>query len=234
MEKIENNVIINEKILQLWNENPEARGNLMPLLYSEFKKNGFLFIGINPSYGKKAQNKNLTYEDITDEKINETIEFENKFVPGVLFNNDKNDEKVNQLYPYYKKPTKLAKEIDPKLNVQFIDLYQKRKTNQKEIESEINLYPEFFDNQLEITKEIVSIVKPKIIVVINAKASDTINAKWEIKKESKTCLYYYNKIPIFFSGMLSSQRALDNYNYERLKWHIHMYYQGKLDLINKR
>lgn len=28
------------------------------------------------------------------------------------------------------------------------------------------------------------------------------------------------KIPLFFSGMLTGQRALDNGSFERLKWHI--------------
>lgn len=29
-----------------------------------------------------------------------------------------------------------------------------------------------------------------------------------------------NAIPIFFASMLTGQRALDNYSFERLQWHL--------------
>ena len=43
----------------------------------------------------------------------------------------------------------------------------------------------------------------------------------KLKWNSKIDTYLFNKsIPMFFSGMLSGQRALDIGSYERLIWHI--------------
>ncbi len=115
-----------------------------------------------------------------------------------------------------------------------------RETNQKYIDTICKNYPEglnFIWQQLLVTKEILEELSPKVIIVSNTKArlflgkerikdrniwlgydfvfDDEIGTDRIMNKDSK--LY---GIPVFFTSMLSGQRAIDNGSFERLKWHI--------------
>ncbi len=111
-----------------------------------------------------------------------------------------------------------------------------RETNQGETKKRIG-YPnnkeksilnKFALAQLDILKEIIIGINPKVIVVVNAFASDIINDyglfkinKNEFEMEGYDILEIDNKnIPIIFSSMLTGQRALDNHSLRRLKWII--------------
>ncbi len=67
---------------------------------------------------------------------------------------------------------------------------------------------------------------PKIIVVANALTSDIMNNTkfFKINKENFNSNGYHvitinnREIPIFFTSMLTQQRALDKYSRERLIW----------------
>ena len=70
-------------------------------------------------------------------------------------------------------------------------------------------------------------ISPRVIVVFNALASKIIQEKqnigknnWNDEKGYDEIVIKGNKVPIFFSGMLTGQRALDDGSYKRLEWHI--------------
>ena len=87
---------------------------------------------------------------------------------------------------------------------------------------------EFVERQLKLSLEAIKDLNPSIIVVNNALASELICEKFGEEKipfnEEEgfhtLLLNNGNKIPIFFSSMLSGQRALDKHTYKRLIWHI--------------
>lgn len=90
---------------------------------------------------------------------------------------------------------------------------------------------DFIWKQLELSKLLLEKCQPRIIVVCNALAGTFIgkdkvgeNNKWldlDLNFDTEIGTYKWNnKTPIFFSGMLTGQRALDNGSYERLKWQI--------------
>ena len=123
-----------------------------------------------------------------------------------------------------------------------IDLLFVRWTNQKEVEqimSEKNGV-EFLWKQLLISKQIIEESNPKIIVVNNSFARKLLGFDKSIKNgqvfdiwmgfdfkfDNKIGTYritnneILNGTPVFFTSMLTGQRALDNGSYERLIWHI--------------
>ncbi|MGM9790953.1 MAG: hypothetical protein ACI3Y4_00955 [Candidatus Cryptobacteroides sp.] len=116
------------------------------------------------------------------------------------------------------------------------DLLFLRHTNQKEL---IDLFckTEFWNRQLEISKEIISELSPKLIVVLNAGASKCFAGLFnpdtnypideftrELRYDETLGAYRFiingKSTPVLFSGMLSGQRAIDNGSKRSLQWHI--------------
>ncbi|MCE9539407.1 MAG: hypothetical protein K8R85_09335 [Bacteroidetes bacterium] len=164
-------------------------------------QNALLFIGINPSSAK------------------DQIEYDSY-----------NLEQKNNVLPYYRKFENIAEECG--MAWTHLDLLFFRETRQnyiKEIlttENGVN----FIWEQLKIADNLIKISTPKIIVVCNTQArtflgKDKQNGKdewlnYDFKFDDNYGTYFWEGIPVFFSGMLSGQRALDIGSYERLKWHI--------------
>lgn len=170
-------------------------------IQDDIEYNSLMFIGINPSYNG---------------------------IPGNLFYNNSHGE----IHKYFKKFIKISSEVG--LNWSHLDLLFLRETNQKEVKSlgENNLGHIFYDEQLKIAKKIIETTKPKIIVVNNTYARDLLHSqsfttpKYDfefdenIGTERIVNNENLNKVPVFFTSMLTGQRALDLGSYTRLIWHI--------------
>ena len=135
------------------------------------------------------------------------------------------------------------KEIQDECNVScaHIDILFFRETNQKLIKSFMKDKRglDFLAKQIAISKKLIELSKPRMILVANALVKeflgfnktidsgiwmnydfikpldDTIGTSRIITENSN--LYY---TPVFFTSMLSGRRALDLGTFERLKWHI--------------
>jgi hypothetical protein len=167
----------------------------------DIKYNSLMFIGINPSYNG---------------------------IPGNLFY----DNSHGETHKYFKKFIEISSEVG--LNWSHQDLLFLRETNQKEVKSlgENNLGHVFYDEQLKISKKIIETTKPKIIVVNNTYARDLLHSqsfttpKYDFEFDEKIGTErivnneILNGVPIFFTSMLTGQRALDLGSYKRLIWHI--------------
>ena len=167
----------------------------------DIEYNSLMFIGINPSYNG---------------------------IPGNLFY----DNSHGETHKYFKKFIEISSEVG--LNWSHLDLLFLRETNQKEVKSlgENNLGHIFYDEQLKISKKIIETTKPKIIVVNNTYARDLLHSqsfttpKYDFEFDEKIGTErivnneILNGVPIFFTSMLTGQRALDLGSYKRLIWHI--------------
>ncbi|MBL0316357.1 MAG: hypothetical protein IPP69_11475 [Flavobacteriales bacterium] len=119
-----------------------------------------------------------------------------------------------------------------------LDLFCFRETNQRYVldllKSEHGI--DFLKIQFDLFRSILEVANPKIIVVCNALARDILNYKSSMGNLIGVNFEYefdykigtprivsegpLNDKPIFFSSMLSGQRALDRGSFERLGWHI--------------
>jgi len=166
-------------------------------------KNALLFVGINPSLRKRdkktrGERKFYTRNDIEgDPYFNKFIELEEK----------------------------------TKLHWTHIDLLFIRETKQESVEKmwDVSISREFLMAQLSISKRIIELAEPKIIVVSNAFARDLLGEKgklFEFDFDNTLGTHKIVKhetlsgIPVFFTSMLTGQRALDKGSFERLAWHI--------------
>ncbi len=204
------------QIQEIWNDENFKGIDIIKrgyILQDRIIKNSILFIGINPSFDEK-------------EGFPENI---GNYYP------------LNQkgiIHKYFKKFQEISKKVH--LQWSHTDLLFVRETNQKIVENIIcddkNNGAEFIYKQLLISKQIIEMSEPKIIIVNNTLArrllgkdkteNKEIWMDFDFKFDDKIGTYRINNnnklenTPVFFTSMLTGQRALDLGSYERLIWHI--------------
>ena len=233
---------INKEVINLWNStDKKLLNNRHPFLLNDIGKNKMIFIGINPSFSEKGFIK--SFKELEDEPLDEDIARafnklkESNYDINNFFSYSEDstfdmklslkvEEYTKEHYPYFNRFKEIAKSVD--MEWDSIDLFYLRETKQKNLAKyvfkkklELNI---FGQAQFDITKKVVEKIEPKIIVVANALASNLFKNEYKIKFNETYGCYFTEinnqMIPTFLSSMLSGQRALDNFSYERLIWHI--------------
>ena len=216
---------LNQGILNIWIDHFDEVKKfnnekiLWPVLSQEFNKNSILFLGINPSGDSDhAKDRFLikNKDDIRDnDKIRELIDMEKKNIWD------------NGYSKYFKPFQKISNQL--KISFDHFDLYFFRMRSSKKYFQllEENKESQFFKKQLNLSlNTIVHNITPKVIFVANKEASDIFIKRFssEIKFNELEGFYVLSinnhKIPVFFSGMISSARSIDNYTLDRIIWHI--------------
>ena len=173
----------------------------------ELARRTILFLGMNPSYSN------------------------DKVTPPGFYKEYK--------HPYFRRISNVTEVSNRSMHTTFPfahhDIFFVRHTSQKFVEEMKDSMENFFDIQINITKQIIVEAEPKIIVVANAGASKIF--QHEICKSWKPGLPQFDeelgvdfleveangksiRAPVLFTGMLSGQRALDDGSYYSLIWHI--------------
>lgn len=178
-------------------------------IHDRIKKNSILFLGINPSFSGKP--KPISH----------------------FINIDENQKS----HPYFNR----FKEIASKTNLSWkhYDLFFFRETKQNFIQILLKdaAGTDFLYKQLEVSKEIILDAQPKIIVVSNTMSRHFMGFDKNREKNTGVWMDFdfifdqeigtyritnteLKDVPVFFTSMLTGQRALDKGSYERLIWHI--------------
>jgi len=163
--------------------------------FENLEEEAMLFVGINPSNVENIEKYSIKKED--------------RIYWG--------SEEFKNEYPYYQHFDNLACEM----KWSHLDLYFCLETKQKILEEMKD--NKFLVEQINISKEIIQKLAPKIIVVCNAYVRCLMQEKFDCEFDNEIGTYRIkecNNVPIFFSGMFTGQRALDVGSRERLKWHI--------------
>lgn len=201
-----------DQIDEIWN-NP-LYNNIEVLqrgyaIHDTIKKNSILFLGINPSFSGKP--KSISH----------------------FINIDGNQKS----HPYFNR----FKEIASKTNLSWAhyDLFFFRETKQNFIHALLKdaIGTDFLCKQLELSREIILAARPRIIVVSNTMSRHFMGFDKNREKNTGVWMDFdfvfdheigtyritnteLKNVPVFFTSMLTGQRALDNGSYERLIWHI--------------
>lgn len=191
------------------------RGFFLP---EKVEENAVCFVGINPSFRK-------------GDKCHNGLEFY-PFDSAGLY-----DDKVfKDEIQYFRQMHQLVKKWMTAWS--HIDIFCLRETDQKKVVALFGTQEgiDFLRIQAEIFRKILETAKPRVIVVCNALARDVLNYpndnglplgfeyKYEFRNKLGTPVIIsegpLKETPVFFSSMLSGQRALDRGSFERLSWHI--------------
>lgn len=221
---------INRRILAVWNKYFGTRTDVYaPVFYDDFRQGGILFVGMNPSFNVpvfKGAVRGTKHEKLDPETF---CRWSAADTPNDIDTHVEISRRMLVTYGgYFKRMEEMAKEAN--LFSQHADLFVYRQTSQKDfldlIRDKKRNLNEFARDQLNIFHDIVAMVKPTVIVVPNAFVSGILRKEWQDSLHfDETKGFHWlelngNRIPIFFSSMLSGQRALDTGSYERLRWHV--------------
>ena len=235
---------LNERIWKIWDKHSALTDGLnrAPLIYPEMNRAGFLCVGMNPSFSEgesKLNTSSKLFNDITRNKFY-SIETAKQF--GESWNFEELDQQAYSFnnHPYHKLYKKIIDLILEPLCVDFqhVDLFPIRETSQKLILSLLQKektnkknYPnlnELGKDLLNVFIEMLNFISPDYLMINNAEVSHILLSHFGVHREKgldqeRGCYYFDisgKQVPVFCSGMLSGQRALDVYSRERLFWHI--------------
>lgn len=218
---------INQEIIKIWDEyyvdNPDSLTWIKPFLFSEktkFNSEGLLFVGGNPSF-YEGNDERLLYK-------NKNSDYSYWLEKAAINRNNMFSDFKNG---YFGNFIKISNRLN-KIRWDHIDLFYYQRTSQssvKKIYFKDSTMKEFFKKQINLFPYLIELIKPKIIIVANAFASDILHANFSIDiLEDK----YFNNdigtyiiknenslIPIFFNSMLS-RGATAKGSFKRLVWHI--------------
>lgn len=177
-----------------------------------------LFIGINPVYREDRRVLKEAYS--------------------------KPANKPGYFRPFYKLEEDIKKDFERAISWTHIDLLAIRETQQSFVDNYLfktERGVEFVNAQLAVAKELIEYIKPKVIVASNTLARELLGRnkktiadgrevgvwmdyKFEFDKVLGTDKIVsednLNGTPVFFTAMLSGQKALDRGTFQRLAWHI--------------
>lgn len=114
-----------------------------------------------------------------------------------------------------------------KMDWEHVDLFFYRETNQNKCKDLV--YPEsrlsdFGKAQIEIAKALVEDLSPQIIVVANAMASEIFEQEFDAQYDNRLGHHFTElssrNVPVFLGSMLTGQRAMDRYSFQRLQWQV--------------
>lgn len=185
-----------------------------------------LFIGLNPSHN---QNDNSL---LSIQYAPEVLPLSDQQATVVL----KRDEQGmglhgGRLHPYFRQFSR----FDPTGAWNHIDLFAIRHTNQSEVVNALGLNAvsglssSFVREQLDLAYALMEALLPPAVVIVNAFGStivkrDLTQRTPNFAMDNETGFYWVTlndrRVPFFFSGMLTGQRAIDNHSLERLIWHV--------------
>ena len=220
---------INRKILAVWQKHFGTRADVYaPIFYDDFRKGGVLFVGMNPSFNVPVFRGAVRGTKL--EALDPEVFYRwSADTPNNIETCVEISRRVLTTYQgYFKRMEEISRAAG--LPYQHADLFVYRQTSQKDflnlIRDKKRGLNEFALDQLAIFHDIVADVGPDVIVVPNAFASGILRKEWHdsLRFDNGKGFHWLelngNSIPIFFSSMLSGQRALDTGSYERLRWHI--------------
>ena len=226
---------INSALIKLWKKHfpkPHYKDVFVPMrrffLRNEPQpEKSVAFVGLNPSFIEDAMRglfANIGHPEI------EPREFFRWPINMKIYDAEIDQEfeaKAFESYPYFKQ-IRLFSRIYP--NIIYLDIFALRETNQKIFrektilgDSNLNYFGQY---QFKLFWNRIEIIKPRTIVVINAKASHIYEEQrrgtiiYDIEKGYHLDSIEGQQVPVFFAGMLSGQRAMDIWSRHRLFWQV--------------
>lgn len=182
------------RLKNIWNTYPALSGFLPPLYQKEMLNEVITFLSLNPS---------LNPNDKKSIELGNESQLDCSY-PYIYF---KDSAKLH----HFKKFCQIGNELDERWTA--MDLLYFRNSNQKEVKRVGD--SEFVIEQMRLTFEILSAMKPKVVVVSNAtvdelihKHSLVLNLKIEMPEQGNNYTYFINGLPFIIkeSRYISNRR----------------------------
>ena len=234
----------NQQIIDLFLKSPsDCFFERAPMIYDELSKSEILFVGVNPSFIDLDKSihfvkVNCIKNDSTAylSKLNK-VDFESLFYDLDSVNSNVKPlgdiHKVfRQNYPYFKKFNHIAQQLN--INIAHIDLFPVRETSQKLVAKLLSQNQDFTNACFEIFLSALKQFSPRVIIIENSFIRDLLinSSHPEIRNyfpsydfksfklsEVGTPINKYG-MAVYYTSMLTGQRAIDLGSYNRLLWSL--------------
>ncbi len=240
---------VNTEVLRIWEHSDFVKPqDYIPCLCKKIDRNPLLFIGLNPSFSEKHLQAVCKTLDLAG--LKHIHMWENRCEENYQRAKDLIEQaaKHSSFHSRFQKMSNAL--FGKETMWTYIDLFFWRETKQADFEKRLGYkrgkpvkWVDFWKKQLELSFRLVKEINPKIILVQNALIASLFMQEQELRHELGIDLssdsydspdtdpffnqYGYHhltmngrRIPIFFSGMLYAQRALDNFSFDRLVWQM--------------
>ncbi|MER8567439.1 hypothetical protein NKH85_15755 [Mesorhizobium sp. M0924] len=212
---------LNAETLRLWREHfpDDEEEALAPLFYPDHGPVELLFVGFNPSFNiaeTQARapagldvNDFYRWQGFAEDRIPIMQAVQHQFI---------------QDFAYFTPMQNIAHYAE--MTWAHIDLYPLRNTRQNETIEYFRNRPILKESLELLFQTTVYAIRPQIIVVANAYASRCVERLFgEDLSFDETVGFHRlemdeDEAAVFFSGMLTGQRALDTGSFKRLRWHV--------------
>jgi len=217
-----------------------------PMFYDELEPSDLLFIGVNPSFSdlKKSysfvlanclNDKETTYlSKMTLNQFEDLYSNTNNLVANCKYLGD--IHRVHKLnYAYFNKFKQISAIL--KVKIEHIDLFPMRETSQVKVAKCLNQNMKFREECCLLLVRVIAKIRPKVIIVENSYARDALinseiaevndffppfhfdtfksnNAGTPVNKEG---------MAVYYTSMLTGQRAMDLGSFHRLIWSINSF-----------
>ncbi|MEZ5987452.1 MAG: hypothetical protein R3B94_16030 [Hyphomonas sp.] len=215
---------INEELDYVWSKlAPNEPNILVPKYFEPLNKNTIAFVGFNPSFVEDRTKEFFRTKGFELNSIREHYLWANRDEFQRAVDDEFSAHSRNE-YAFFAQHRELASYLGY-TNWDHIDLFQFRETSQEHGLELLARNGQFRSEQLEMFERVLEIASPKLIVVANAKASEILKDRWQVGTVDAASGCHLHTVsnrpvPVFFSGMLTGQRALDVHSRERLFWHV--------------
>jgi hypothetical protein len=203
---------------------------LMPLLLEDYHVGAeLLFVGMNPSFSSDAVKAVLHREFPGETDVNDFFSWVDSRDAAELDRRAGDiarfEAKARVAYDSYFKPLREFADAAGAMTHAHIDMFLMRHTSQQEVKAAyIKDYKRlertpFAFGQFILFLETLKAMRPKVVVVFNAAASDLAVEGMRLESPDGGRTYRWSElpeVPVFLCGMLSGQRALDTYSRKRL------------------
>ncbi len=214
---------LNQKLDVQWNTHFSGMPDVLhPYYFDWFKRSTLLFVGFNPSFNEEKMRKRLIGVGVPEGSAKQYFAWVNRdsFDRQLAIKLGRTSRATQKFYGPHR-------DISQKLggvSWEHLDLFRFFRTSQEEMRGLLSARPTFEQDQLALFDEALKWASPRVILVANAEASAKIKRIYDPKFDG-TCGWHFidlncSSVPIFFSSMITGQRALDVHSRERLEWHI--------------
>lgn len=228
----------NRRAMEIWEESKVQPR--MPILLPALNKNPkLLIVGMNPSFNTEWLDKQfrndtwLSGAPWTTDSLFRWDQNARGRVPHVI----KFEAFAKKAYAsYFSGVRKLASAVGCAEQWEHLDLFLMRETSQKKAlkmvlakTRPIGELNEFGQAQLELFTETLINMQPQAVVIANATAANLVKRMLGPSHQvGEPAVLTFDSLPntrFFFSGMLSGQRCMDSFSFERLVAQVSAYFQ---------
>jgi hypothetical protein len=237
----------NNLIIDLFDKSPiDYFFGRVPMVYDELNICDILFVGANPSFVDIGKSYNLIkshcrnndstsflYELELAEYERLFYEFEN--LKGNIYKLGNIHKVFKDNYPYFKKFNYISELLNVK--IEHLDLFPVRETDQKIVKDLVLNNEAFANDCYNIFLSTLKKISPKVIIIENSFIRDMlVNAPHSEIKEFFPSFHFdsfkssligtpINKhgMAVYYTSMLTGQRAIDLGSYHRLIWSLNRF-----------